>query len=200
MDPVIGDRVVVRYRLGPATVGTPSLSDVTGVLTQHDDRALIVDGKTIPLDAVTSIKQLSRHVVRNSDIRKVQARLHDAVAAAQRAEIDGWTLTASPGTDDVRANAAIPTRFGANTSALPSIADWYSGHGANGHLIVPERLQRETGVSGGTEWEVLIDSAGSVRAIAGDDVTGRTSLRQQGFELHHVYRLVALSPTVYSDV
>ncbi|MFT3716701.1 MAG: GCN5 family acetyltransferase [Gordonia sp. (in: high G+C Gram-positive bacteria)] len=211
MDPVIGDRVVVRYRLGadapadwrpapnPALEHEPSQSDLTGILRGRTDDAVLIDRvgttESVPTAAITSIRPLSRHVVRNADIRRVQSGLQEAVEADDRGEVDGWSLTATPGSADPHANAAIPSRFGAGATALPAIADWFSAHGTTGHLIVPDRLLREAGVSGGTEYEVLTGPDGA-RIVAGDHRATRERLRDQGFELHHCFRLIPLSPTV----
>ena len=88
-EPFVGDRVVVRYRLGPgapedwrpapnpATTSGPSLSDVTGIVTDGGTPELIRldrDGIVveIPRPAITSVRVLSRRTVRNSDIRAVE--------------------------------------------------------------------------------------------------------------------------------
>ncbi|WP_159067559.1 GNAT family N-acetyltransferase, cg3035/Rv0428c family [Gordonia iterans] len=129
MDPLPGDRIVVRYRLGaggpadwrtapgaqragrdaaapdPALVHSPALSDVTGFLIERNDDELLVerDGarERIPAAAITSLRRLSATPVRNSEIRALERALTEATPAAERVELDGWILSASPDAAEV---------------------------------------------------------------------------------------------------
>lgn len=174
MDPLPGDRVVVRYRLNsggpddwratanPALSRTPSLSDLTGVLIDDDGAALVVErdgaAERIPHAAITSVRQLSRRVVRNSQIREVERALTAATPAAERVVLDGWTVSADPGSTALRANAAVPLEFGASAAALDRVRGWYADRGRPALVVVPERLLRTAEVSPrpGAEYEVLV--------------------------------------------
>lgn len=212
MEPLPGDRVVVRYRLGvggpddwraasgpnPAFERAPTLSDLTGILASATPDGLVIerDGvpEYVPAAAVTSIRQLSARVVRNSEIRAVERILTDAVAAAERAEVDGWTVSADPSSAAVRANAAVPLEFGANAAGLDRVRDWYASRGIAARAVVPERLLRtaEASASAGAAYEVLVAPDGTPVEVPGVDRGERLRRRADGYALHHTFRLIDL--------
>ncbi|MFT3660948.1 MAG: GCN5 family acetyltransferase [Gordonia sp. (in: high G+C Gram-positive bacteria)] len=216
MDPLPGDRVVVRYRLGaggpddwreapnPALAHTPTLSDLTGFLVERGPDGLVVerDGRieTVPAEAITSLRTLSARTVRNAQIRAVERVLTDAVPAAERAEIDGWTLSATPGAQDPRACAAVPIEFGAAAAALDRIAAWYAERGLPGRVVVADRLLRTADLPAPAtaEHEVLVGPDGDPVELAGDDLPARTRWRERGYRLHHTVAVVDL-PTARTD-
>lgn len=237
MDPLPGDRIVVRYRLGaggpadwrtapgaqragrdaaapdPALVHSPALSDVTGFLIERNDDELLVerDGarERIPAAAITSLRRLSATPVRNSEIRALERALTEATPAAERVELDGWILSASPDAAEVtrparsapgaesapRANAAVPLAFGASPAALTAITAWYLDRGLPARVVVPERLLRIADVTGsgpGTEYEVLVDPTGDAAEVPGADRAERLRLRSNAYRLHHTFAVVDL--------
>jgi len=208
MDALAGDRVVVRYRLdaggpddrrpapNPPLEHSPSLSDITGILVAADDAALVIrrDGvdHPVPRTAVTSLRLLSAEVVRNSQIRTVQAELATGLTG-ERAEIDGWELVADPDSSSPRAVSAAPVGPGAHPVSLPALADWFSARGLRGAVVLPERLTRPgDGPPGGAEYEVLTAAGLPPAEALGTDLPARQSLRAQGYRRHHSYRLVPL--------
>ncbi len=228
MQPLPGDRVVVRYRLGaggpddwraapnPALAHSPSLSDLTGLLVAATPATLVIErdgvAETVPAAAVTSIRLLSRSVVRNSQIRAVLRALTDAAPAMHRADVADWSVSCDPAGDRLWANAAVPLGFAASAAGLGAVRAWYAERGAPGRVIVPERLLRPADVaaalapgadsadiesagieSGGVEYEVLVDTAGRPAAVPGDDLAARRRLREQGYGLHHTFRVLPLS-------
>ncbi|GAA3703711.1 GNAT family N-acetyltransferase [Gordonia hankookensis] len=149
-EPFVGDRIVVRYRLGDATPtdwrGDPAAaqSDVTGILRADGDPLVIDrDGtpESIPRAAVTSIRLLSRVTVRNSEIRAVEAAAAAAWPGTESAMVSGWLLRAGGGFTR-RANSAVPVEFGADTDAdaIAAMRGWYSARGLPTMIALPERL------------------------------------------------------------
>ncbi|MFZ2509960.1 MAG: GCN5 family acetyltransferase [Gordonia sp. (in: high G+C Gram-positive bacteria)] len=211
MQPLPGDRVVVRYRLGaggpddwraasgsnPSFTRAPSLSDITGFLRSSDTAALSIerDGvlEQVPVAAITAIRQLSARTVRNTEVRAVERRLTDAVGAAETATLDGWTVLHSPDSSAVRANAAVPLEFGANAGALEKIRAWYTERGSTPRVIVPERLLRSAEFPGpAQEYEVLTNND-EVVEVSGGDLDERMRLRESGFGLHHTFLMIELA-------
>ncbi|GAC57003.1 hypothetical protein GOHSU_14_01700 [Gordonia hirsuta DSM 44140 = NBRC 16056] len=212
MDPLIGDRVVIRYRLGaggpddwragsgpnPAFTHAPTLSDITGILREHDGQALVIerDGRaeSVPVAAITSLRQLSAQTVRNSQIRRVERALTDATVAAERVEVDGWVLSADPASSAPRATAAVPLGFGTNTTALDTIAEWYRLRGLPTRVIAPERLLRlaDLGAGPGIGYEVLTRDGTTPVEVPGSDLDERRRLRAEGYGLHHTFMLLTL--------
>ncbi|WAC53781.1 GNAT family N-acetyltransferase [Gordonia sp. SL306] len=149
-EPFVGDRIVVRYRLGDATPadwrGDPAAaqSDVTGILREDGDPLVIDrDGthESIPRAAVTSVRLLSRVTVRNSEIRAVEAAAAAAWPGTESAMVSGWLLRAGGGFTR-RANSAVPVEFGADTDAdaIAAMRGWYSARGLPTMIALPERL------------------------------------------------------------
>ncbi|WP_440712823.1 GNAT family N-acetyltransferase, cg3035/Rv0428c family [Gordonia sp. FQ] len=210
MDPLAGDRIVVRYRLGeggpgdwrpapnPALERSPSLSDLTGILVDETADALLVerDGtvERLPRAAITSIRQLSRRVVRNSAIRDVERVLTEAAPAAERDEFDGWTVSADPESTALRANTAVPLGREARAADVGRVRDWYTRRGLSARVVVPERLLRTAEIAPrpGTEYEVLVDDAGAAVEVPGDDRDARRSWRARGYGLHHTFQVLEL--------
>lgn len=154
-EPFVGDRIVVRYRLGvgapadwrptanPASHG-PSQSDVTGILLDDGDPLVVErDGTTesIPRAAITSVRLLSRVTVRNSEIRDLEAAAADAWPGVESAHIDGWLLRAGGGLSR-RANSAVPVEFGAgvDTTTRSAIRGWFAERGLAPLVAAPDRL------------------------------------------------------------
>lgn len=189
--PAIGDRVVVRYRLGgdapadwrqtpnpPAAAG-PTQSDITGILRERTDDALVIERDDqrhrLALSAISSIRLLSRRVVRNSEIREVERALMLAAAAGERAELDGWLVNAAAppgatGPADLRSGAAAPIDFGSTAAGLPAALAWLADRALPARVVVADRLLRASalGASIGTAeaFEVLVgpDPASTIRA------------------------------------
>ncbi|QRY62796.1 GCN5 family acetyltransferase [Gordonia sp. PDNC005] len=212
-DPVVGDRVVVRYRLthetpadwrdspNPALPHSPTLSDVTGVLVAADADRFVVRRDdvehTIPRAAITAVRTLSRRVVRNSEIRDVERALC-AAAGGDHIEIDGWSLQA--GGVGLRGDLAVPVGVTASSVALPEVRSWYADRGRQPRALLPDRLVRSGSipvVDAGFDVEVLVaDMAPTVDAIefapdrwattlATGDRTAREAARRAGLVLHH---------------
>lgn len=226
-DPVVGDRVVVRYRLSadtpadwrdapnPAPAHGPTLSDVTGVLVSDDGVTLVVsrDGVDLPIPraAVTSVRTLSRTVVRNSQIRDVERALCAAVGG-ERAEIDGWLLQS--GGTGVRGDLAVPVEFGASSATLQAVRDWFTSRGAEPRAMLPDRLVRpgsipvvddrvtDGGVTGGGvaievlvgDWEPDVEAVEFTpgrwaATVVVADSAARERARNAGLVLHHTGRI-----------
>lgn len=208
MQPLPGDRVVVRYRLGaggpddwradsgpnPSFAHTPSLSDITGVLRRADGRSLWIerDGteERVPVSAIVSLRQLSMRTVRNSEIRAVERRLTESARATETATIDGWTATYSPDSDAVRANAAVPLELGASAAALRAIGAWYAERGRAARIVVPERLLRSAEIPGSRREYEALTRAGELAEVPGDAADERRRLRANGFGLHHTFWVI----------
>ncbi|HMS74827.1 MAG: GNAT family N-acetyltransferase [Gordonia sp.] len=185
-EPLIGDRVVVRYRLGadtpadwrgapnPATTSGPSLSDVTGVVVGDGaDRIRLDRDDTvveIPRSAVTSIRVLSLRTVRNSEIRAVEYAAAHAWPGTESQWIDGWLVRAGGGYTR-RANCAVPIDIGARADGptLSAITDWYRDRSLPPQLAWPDRLLPAAHLPGRIEQPVQVLTA----EIA--QVTGGTS-------------------------
>lgn len=151
MDPLIGDRIVVRYRLGgeapadwrpapnPAGAG-PSLSDVTGVLLDDGDPLVIErDGEPVrlPRSAVTSVRLLSARTVRNSEIRLVLAALAVDGPAGETETVAGWLCRLTP---DGAAAPAVAVQTGAGAAGLAAVRQWYRDRGVTPVIALVERL------------------------------------------------------------
>ncbi|MYR07105.1 GNAT family N-acetyltransferase [Gordonia sp. SID5947] len=179
-EPFVGDRIVVRYRLGAATPadwrGDPAAaqSDVTGILRADGDPLVIErDGahESIPRAAITSIRLLSRVTIRNSEIRAVEAAAAAAWPGTESAMVSGWLLRAGGGFTR-RANSAVPVEFGADTdaAAISAMRAWYSDRGLPTMIALPERLVPAGHIDGrpvSGEVQML------VRDIAGISARGR---------------------------
>ena len=207
IDPTVGDRIVVRYRLGRADApasGGPSQSDVTGVLLIADEQHLKVDrdGEVVVIgrDAITSIRLLSRHVVRNSEIRDVERALCAGCDATHREEIDGWIVSAGGSTP--RGQSAVPVEFNAPSAAVPEIIDWYDDLDLPALALLPDRLVRpgRVTVDAAQAMEVLVAEApadvdGLTPIEVGEglwavdveatDEALRAAARRAGYALHH---------------
>lgn len=149
-EPFIGDRVVVRYRLGAATPtdwrGDPdaAVSDVTGILLDDTDPLIVErDGApaSIPRSTIVSIRLLSRQTVRNSEIRDLEVAAAHAWPGIESEVIDGWFVRTGHGISR-RANSAVPIEFGARADAatLAAIREWYRFREQPAVLAVPDRL------------------------------------------------------------
>lgn len=218
IDPTVGDRIVVRYRLDRADVpadwraepnptvagGGPSQSDVTGVLQMSDEQYLKVDrdGEVVAInrDAITSIRLLSRHVVRNSEIRDVERALCAGCDATHREEIDGWIVSA--GGSSPRGRSAVPVEFNAPSAAVAEIIDWYDDLDLPALALLPDRIVRpgRVAVDDAQPMEVLVASAAvpvegltpievgegmwAVDVEASNEAL-RAAARRAGYALHH---------------
>ncbi|MCF8588633.1 GNAT family N-acetyltransferase, cg3035/Rv0428c family [Gordonia liuliyuniae] len=217
IDPTVGDRIVVRYRLdqsgapsdwraapNPTLPTGPSQSDVTGVLALSDEQSLKVDRDgevvSIPRAAITSIRLLSRRVVRNSEIRDVERALCAGCDATHRSEIDGWLVSAGGST--LRGRSAVPVEFNAPSAAVAQILDWYADLDEPALALLPDRLVRpgRIAVDDAQALEVLVGAApappvGLAPVRVGDalwavdvdaaDEKARAAARAAGYELHH---------------
>ncbi|GAB2640591.1 GNAT family N-acetyltransferase [Gordonia jinhuaensis] len=148
--PMIGDRVVVRFRLAE---GAPAdwrnaqgarLSDVTGVLVDDADPMLVErDGESvaIPRRLVEHVRLLSRHPVRNSDIRSLEYAAAHAWPGCEQVDVDGWFVRAGHGFTR-RANSAVPLAQGArlDDESRSAMRAWYADRGIDGQLAVIDRL------------------------------------------------------------
>ncbi|MFT4394137.1 GNAT family N-acetyltransferase [Gordonia lacunae] len=177
---VVGDRVVVRYRLGDATPadwrGDPAAarSDVTGILLddagplriRRDDEEL-----SIPLAAVTSVRLLSAKPVRNSEIRSLEGAAAAAWPGVDTEWLDGWFLRSGHGFSR-RANSAVPLGRHArpDASTLRRIGEWYADRDLPALLALPERLIPPTAVVGdpGVEVQMLTADLAALHARVGE--------------------------------
>ena len=178
--PFVGDRVVVRYRLGGAAPAdwragsAATLSDVTGVLRNDGDPLIVErDGpQSIPRSAVTSIRVLSRVTVRNSEIRSLEAAAAAAWPGTESAMLDGWLLRAGGGFTR-RANSAVPIEFGSGTVAatMAALRRWYDERNLSTMVAVPERLLPAGQITGrgvGGEIQVLVRDLDDVDVMRPD--------------------------------
>lgn len=230
--PKIGDRVVIRYRLGedapadwrqapdPAASAAgdgPTQSDITGILREHTDDAYVIerDGQLhrVAIAAISSVRLLSRRVVRNSEIREVERTLMLAAAAAERADVNGWLVNASGAArQNIRSGAAAPIEFGSTSAALPDVIAWFTVRGLTPRVMLAERLMRVSSLGAGVgrdepyevligpeptdptphgDWSLLSEGVAAA-TVAADDDAARTAWRTLGFELHHACRLLTL--------
>ena len=185
-EPFVGDRVVVRYRLGagapadwrrapnPATTSGPALSDVTGIVADGgspDLMRLDRDGTVveIPRPAITSVRVLSRRTVRNSDIRAVEYAAAHAWPGIESQWLDGWLVRAGGGYTR-RANCAVPIELGARADGptLTAIADWYRARSLPPQLAWPDRLLPAAHLPGPLEQpvQVLTGRIGEITVVA----------------------------------
>ncbi|HNP57143.1 MAG TPA: hypothetical protein PK331_06390 [Gordonia sp. (in: high G+C Gram-positive bacteria)] len=195
----VGDRVVVRYRLAPGApadwrdAAGATLSDVTGVIVNSGD-PLVLDTAAVPVELITSVRLLPYRAVRNNEIRDVALR---AIDAAESDEVLGWRVRAGATLVDsaVPRNSAVPAIMGArlDSTTVAALQQWYASRGLRAVVELPERL-----VSGGTavgaavggEFHRLVRVADDgtetdIVTVAADDLTRGTSLRADGFRLHH---------------
>nr|WP_245555779.1 GNAT family N-acetyltransferase [Gordonia soli] len=179
--PMVGDRVVIRYRLG---TGTPSdwrgasratLSDVTGRLVDDGDPLVVErDGtaESIPAAAVTSIRLLSGVTVRNSEIRSLEVAAANAWPGIESDRVAGW-LVRSGGGFTRRANSAVPIEFGARPDGptLDAIRSWYRDRGRSALVASVDRLLPAGGPGIGTpvsdEVQVLVRDLGAPEPVSG---------------------------------
>lgn len=224
--PTVGDRVVIRYRLGadapadwrdsanpPVAEGRPGQSDITGILRDRDAEAVTVErdgvAHRVPAAAISSIRLLSRRVVRNSEIREIERTLMLAASTAERGSIDGWLANgAGP---DLRSGAVAPIDFGSTAAGLRPALDWLEARGLPGRVVLADRLLRPAGLGAATAtayevlvgpqprpdsepadlgpWSLLSDGVAAATVAATDDAA-RAAWRARGFELHHTCRLL----------
>ena len=176
--PAVGDRVVIRYRLGgdapadwrqapnPPVVSGPTQSDITGILRERSDEVLVVerDGELhrLPMVAISSVRLLSRRVVRNSEIREVERTLMAAAPAAEHGAVEGWLVNAAPdgAAASLRSTVGAPIEFGSTAAGLPEVVAWLTVRGLPARLLIADRLLR-TSALGATPmtseaYEVLV--------------------------------------------
>ncbi|GAB08464.1 putative acetyltransferase [Gordonia araii NBRC 100433] len=211
--PFVGDRVVVRYRLGPGAPGDwrasdgATLSDVTGVVVESGDGetplvltrvapAAVADDDLVrlPADLIASVRLLPYRAVRNSEIRDIAMR---AVDAAETAELLGWRARAGAGEaaePGVPVNTAVPAAIGArlDSASVAALREWYAHRDLAPLVELPERLV--TGAVAGTafggEFHRLVRVApdgteSDIVTVAADDRERGRALRADGFALHH---------------
>jgi ribosomal protein S18 acetylase RimI-like enzyme len=177
-EPFVGDRVVVRYRLGadtpadwrdtpnPAASAGPTLSDVTGIVVAGPDDGELIrldrDGTVvnIPLTAVTSVRVLSRRTVRNSEIRAIEYAAAHGWPGVESTWIDGWLVRAGHGYTR-RANCAVPIDVDARADGptLTAIAAWYRERSLPPQLAWPDRLLPAAHLPGPLEQPVQVLTA-----------------------------------------
>ncbi len=145
-----GDRVVVRFRKGPGAPGdwrrdgSATATDVTGVLVSAvGDLVITRDGDeiAIPADLVLSVRALSDHPVRDSDIRALEVAAGRGWPGTDFAIIDGW-LARSGGGFTRRANSATPVHRGATLDAtsVSALSRFFDEHELPTRCAVVERL------------------------------------------------------------
>ena len=139
--PAVGTRVSLRYRRPAGSV--PPLTDVIGHLIETGTR-LKVQTKTgavveIAPDDVVAVRVLTAAPMRTSQIRATEHAAALAWPGTEQTWIDGWLLRGAGGHTH-RANSAVPLGLGANTAAIPAIAEWYAQRGQTPWLAVPDRL------------------------------------------------------------
>ncbi|WP_035719803.1 GNAT family N-acetyltransferase, cg3035/Rv0428c family [Gordonia shandongensis] len=194
--PAVGDRVVVRYRLGegapadwrsapnPPLAGSPTMSDITGVLREVSDSGLVVerDGlHRIAREAVVTVRLLSRRVVRNSEIREVERALMAAAPAADRDVVDGWMVNGAGAA--LRSAVCSPIEFGSTAAGLPAALARLRDLGVPGRVWVADRLLRPSSLGiGGTvdTFEVLVGPAPDSHAPVTDETDLRATVIAEG--------------------
>lgn len=181
----LGDRVVVRYRLGgaapadwraspnppvPSGSHQPAHSDVTGrLLSDGDPLVLDRDGaaESIPRSAITSIRLLSSMPVRNSEIRGLEHAAALAWPGIDSEWLHGWLVRTGAGITR-RANSAIPLDRSArvDADAMADIASRYAAHGLPTLVSLPDRLlpRQIDGESASDEVHVLVRDLTAVSA------------------------------------
>lgn len=194
--------------------GGPTQSDITGVLRERGDDAVIVErdgiAHRVAVDAISSIRLLSRRVVRNSEIREVERALMAAAPADERGEVDGWLLTSAGSA--LRSGVAAPVEFGSTAAGLPAALAWLAGRGLPRRIVVADRLLRTAalgesiteshdyevlvgpvpeGPTPAGEWAPISDGVAAA-TVASTDGTARDEWRSLGFELHHTCRVLTL--------
>ncbi|GAA3027089.1 hypothetical protein GCM10010528_06000 [Gordonia defluvii] len=213
----IGDRVVVRYRLGPGAPGDwrgadgATLSDVTGVILDAGDPLILTraapaavasdDRVRIPAELVSAVRLLPYRAVRNREIRDVALR---AVEAVETGEIAGWRVRLGIPPDDPHpVSTAVPARLGARLDAATESAlqQWFAPRGLPPIIELPERLVAGAaiGVAVGGEFHRLVRVAGdgtesTIVTVSADDVPRGTALRADGYALHHRVTYRQLGP------
>lgn len=200
----LGDRIVVRHRLGART-----LTDVTGVLVDAGD-PLVVDGtgpknrgerRSIPRADVVSVRLLSFQTVRNSQIRAVTRTVAENTPGHSEL-LDGW-LARSECAQPLD-NSAVPIEPDARADAasLSTIARWYAERARPAVVALPDRLipgSQIVGPAVGPLMHVLVrpdDVTAAVVADSTDRELGE-SLRATGYRLHHVLRHIGVD--TYGD-
>ncbi len=195
----VGDRVVVRYRLAPGApadwrdAAGATLSDVTGVVVDSGD-PLVLDTAAVPVELITSVRLLPYRAVRNNEIRDVALR---AVGAAESDELLGWRVRtgAAPVDSTVPLNSAVPAIMGArlDSATVAALQQWYASRGLPAVVELPERLVSggsAVGTAVGGEFHRLVrvtddGTETDIVTVPADDVALGTSLRADGFRLHH---------------
>lgn len=141
--PIVGTRVVVRYRLPPGS--SHKWTDVVGRLTAADDRHVVVESKRGPvevaIDLITVVKAIPERPVRNRDIRNAEYAAAHGWPGLEQEWIDGWLARAGDRLTN-RANSAVPLEPGASTSTATCdrLRHWYADRGLPVVLHLPDRL------------------------------------------------------------
>jgi N-acetylglutamate synthase len=133
----LGERVVVRRRLGDGASGDGTLGDVLGELTGVDTHLHVRTRSgtvAVPLDTVVSGKVVPPRPVRRgpahlvTSITDLQAVMSLHWRPEQRERHGGWVLRASGGFTN-RANSVLPLGEPQGedvTAALLHVVDWYA--------------------------------------------------------------------------
>ncbi|AWB84694.1 GNAT family N-acetyltransferase [Corynebacterium liangguodongii] len=142
-DIAIGDRVVVRQRVGSHA------SDVIGHVVSLEPlviRPQEVGGFPSFKDAMEIgeyhvIKKLSPRTVRNSDIRAVEVAYAKAFPGREQQLIDAWLARAGAEIAE-RSNSATPIGHSAGFDPVPleRITEFYHQRGMPVQLLIPERI------------------------------------------------------------
>ena len=157
-----GRRVVVRYRLAPATgrrAGDgPTATDVIGVLLSWEDGVLRLrpaDGAVVEVaeSTVVAARVVPARPVPRRDVRALEAAAALAWRADEEERLGGWLLRAAGGFTG-RANSCLP--LGPVTGPLPvavaAVEAWYGQRGLPPRFQVPEPL--------GADLTAHLDAAG----------------------------------------
>ncbi|WP_165165008.1 GNAT family N-acetyltransferase [Corynebacterium qintianiae] len=156
-DIAVGDRVVVRQRVGEHA------SDIIGhVITLNPlvIRPQEVGGfpsfkDAIEVRDVHIIKKLSPRTVRNSDIRAVEVATAKAFPGQEQLLIDGWLARAGADIAE-RSNSATPIGYSAGFNPVPleEITAFYRVRDLPVQLLIPERIGKPALKVLTDEWEL----------------------------------------------
>lgn len=145
--PVIGSRVVMRYKLPP---GYPQpLTDIIGELVAATPAVVVraQDGRVAQVspDQVVALKTIGARPVATREIRALELAAADGWPGTEQTWIDGW-LARSGGGFTAGANSAAPLgrahRIGDLNSGdtVDRLRAWYTERGQPLRLLLPDRL------------------------------------------------------------
>ncbi|GAA1812299.1 GNAT family N-acetyltransferase [Luedemannella flava] len=171
----LGNRVVIRLRLGVGAAGRPTFTDLTGDLLAIDGERLVLrteDGRshTHELTEVAAAKPIPPRPTRYSEIIAVERAAATTWPAPAQEQLGDWLLRAADGWT-ARGNSALPLGDPGMplTEAVDRVEAWYSAHGVRPAISVPmpvcRAVQDELLARGWDPWPTTLVQTASLDAL-----------------------------------